>query len=417
MSASFPAHTWHSNRRFAAVSRTIYTNMIASLIATWHWLVAFLHSMFLRYAGPVILLDTGRKVRLGRQIAEGGFSFVFEATDAQDTSSPDVVHRYALKRIRCGDTEILESCRHEARVHRAIRHPNVMPLLGMAITVDRQNRDASLCYMLFPYYPWSLRQQVNQRVFHSKSRRPDVAPWKELDVLEIVYGIVHGTRALHEAGFSHRDIKPENVLLPENRTSRSFSSKENTWQPVLMDFGSAGPLRQSLRNRNDVLMLAENASMHTTMPYRPPELLEGAVRVGDEDIDFAAVDVWSVGCTLFAILFGASPLESEFNQRDGSLRVVDCTQLSILKPVPMPPLQLSCGSWYSADILTLVVDMLVQDRHARPTLATVTSRLEQLIESKGGKVPISYDSSPYVDNDNVDDNDGVALIQGNHSFV
>ena len=61
---------------------------------------------------------------------------------------------YALKQIRCGDKETLDLCRQEASVHRKLcgsqGHPNIMPLLGLAIMDDKNNPNARVCYMLFP---------------------------------------------------------------------------------------------------------------------------------------------------------------------------------------------------------------------------------------------------------------------------
>ena len=116
-----------------------------------HWLWKKLERMIRRKTGTVIPLDTGRRVTLGKQIAEGGFSYVFEAFDCENTL-------YALKRIHYGpDTERLAACRQEAAVHRAVKnHPNLLPLLGMSITEH-------CCYMLFPYAPVSLRDTVNRR--------------------------------------------------------------------------------------------------------------------------------------------------------------------------------------------------------------------------------------------------------------
>lgn len=57
-----------------------------------------------------------RKVYLGKKIADGGFSVVFKA---RDYHSDDKKPCFALKRIVCGDNEMVEKCREEARVHQA----------------------------------------------------------------------------------------------------------------------------------------------------------------------------------------------------------------------------------------------------------------------------------------------------------
>lgn len=351
------------------------------VVKIWRWILSCLSSLIPR-SSRLVTFDTGRKVRIQRQIAEGGFSYVFEAQD-------DAGRKYAVKRIYLGDPETLQACRNEAGLHRSVRHRNLMPLLGM--TLEERN---TICYMLFPYVPHSLRAEVNRRFFSSTS---PANPWLEVKALEIFLGILHGVAALHETNHSHRDLKLENVLLMENKT------------PIIMDFGSAGPLVQPIQTRKDVLQLQEDAASHTTFPYRPPELLEGGVRAGDTDVDFRAVDVWSLGCTLFAILYGASPFECEFVRTSG-IRIVDCTSLRILGDLPKMPEELQ--QWYSAETMELIKRMLTQDRMQRPSLEQVIANVERLIEQQGGRV---RPSSATGGGD--DDDAHMQALLGNRGFV
>jgi len=161
---------------------------------------------------------------MGRQIAEGGFSYVFEAfpvgnnsnsgtgggggrrrtasrmlltqrssstltsadstTNSKDGNGRMMLMKYALKRINCSDHEIIQACRHEAGVHRSLpsQHPNLLELLGLKFdnisstcssssssSVSSSSHDPhhhneyNLCYMLFPYIPNSLRGEVTNR--------------------------------------------------------------------------------------------------------------------------------------------------------------------------------------------------------------------------------------------------------------
>jgi serine/threonine kinase 16 len=56
------------------------------------------------------------------------------------------------------------------------------------------------------------------------------------------------------------------------------------------------------------------------MPYRAPELFE--VKTGT-NID-TKVDIWSLGCTLYACLVGKSPFEMRSDETGGSLSI--CVQ-------------------------------------------------------------------------------------------
>jgi len=75
--------------------------------------------------------------------------------------------------------------------------------------------------------------------------------------------------------------------------------------PVLMDFGSLVRARKHITTRQQALELQDTAAEQSTMPYRAPELFD--VKTGSTITE--KVDVWSVGCTLFALLYGYSPFE------------------------------------------------------------------------------------------------------------
>jgi serine/threonine kinase 16 len=75
--------------------------------------------------------------------------------------------------------------------------------------------------------------------------------------------------------------------------------------PVLMDFGSMVRARKHIATRQQALELQDLAAEQSTMPYRAPELFD----VKTDSIITEKVDVWSLGCTLFALLYGYSPFE------------------------------------------------------------------------------------------------------------
>lgn len=88
--------------------------------------------------------------------------------------------------------------------------------------------------------------------------------------------------------------------------------------PVLMDFGSCKPARQSIITRSDAYVVPPNhrltvslrvqdeAAEHSTMPYRAPELFDTPTNSFLDE----KVDIWSLGCTIYAMLYGHSPFET-----------------------------------------------------------------------------------------------------------
>lgn len=87
--------------------------------------------------------------------------------------------------------------------------------------------------------------------------------------------------------------------------------------PILMDLGSLAPSPTVINSRPLALAVQDIAAQHSTMPYRAPELFD--VKTGSV-ID-TKVDIWSLGCTLYACLTGKSPFEARSEETGGSLSI------------------------------------------------------------------------------------------------
>lgn len=87
--------------------------------------------------------------------------------------------------------------------------------------------------------------------------------------------------------------------------------------PILMDLGSLAPSPTPITSRSLALQIQDTAAEHSTMPYRAPELFD--VKTGSV-ID-TKVDIWSLGCTLYACLVGKSPFEARSDETGGSLSI------------------------------------------------------------------------------------------------
>lgn len=85
--------------------------------------------------------------------------------------------------------------------------------------------------------------------------------------------------------------------------------------PILMDLGSLAPSPTPITSRALALQIQDQAAEHSTMPYRAPELFD--VKTGST-VD-TKVDIWSLGCTLYACLVGKSPFEARSEETGGSL--------------------------------------------------------------------------------------------------
>ena len=125
-------------------------------------------------------------------------------------------------------------------------------------------------------------------------------PLMEGEVMASQEGVGDGERR----AYAHRDIKPGNIMISDTGT-----------QPVVMDLGSMAPSPTPITSRAMALQVQDQAAEHSTMPYRAPELFD--VKTGTT-ID-GKVDIWSLGCTLYACLVGKSPFEARSEETGGSL--------------------------------------------------------------------------------------------------
>ena len=92
----------------------IYALLTFYIKSWWYWILSILTKR------GIIRFDNGKSVRIVRQIAEGGFSVVFEAIEIDTFPTKKRFYenkRYALKRVLCADNEAINKCREEASIH------------------------------------------------------------------------------------------------------------------------------------------------------------------------------------------------------------------------------------------------------------------------------------------------------------
>ena len=106
--------------------------------------------------------------------------------------------------------------------------------------------------------------------------------------------------------YAHRDIKPGNIMVDDDGET-----------PILMDLGSLAPSPTAITSRSLALAVQDTAAEHSTMPYRAPELFD--VKTGS--VVDSKVDIWSLGCTMYACLVGKSPFEARSDETGGSLSI------------------------------------------------------------------------------------------------
>ncbi|XP_028920192.1 serine/threonine-protein kinase 16 [Ornithorhynchus anatinus] len=270
-----------------------------------------------------------------QKLGEGGFSFVDLVEGLQDGRF------YALKRIVCHERQDREDAQHEADMHRLFQHPNILPLEAYCLVERGPKHEA---WLLLPFLKggtlWSEVEGLRDRgSFLSEER-----------ILFLLLGICRGLEAIHAQGYAHRDLKPTNILLGE------------TGQPVLMDLGSMNRARIQVDDSRQALALQDWAAQRCTISYRAPELFcVQSRRVVDE-----RADVWSLGCVLYAMMFGEGPFDAVFQKGDS-------VALAVQSPLDVPR-----TPRYSPPLRRLLSSMMTVDPQARPHVPPLLAQLEAL---------------------------------------
>lgn len=116
---------------------------------------------------------------------------------------------------------------------------------------------------------------------------------KDRDAAKLFAQLISGVRYLHAKRIVHRDLKLENLLLDRNRNV------------IITDFGFA--------NRFGIAPEDELMATSCGSPcYAAPELV-----VQDGRYVGSAVDVWSCGVILYAMLAGYLPFDDDPSNPDG----------------------------------------------------------------------------------------------------
>ncbi|CAB1101595.1 unnamed protein product [Ectocarpus sp. CCAP 1310/34] len=194
------------------------------------------------------------------ELGRGAHGTVYRAL-VLGTSDSIAVKQILMTRMQKSELQVAEN---EIGVLRRLRHPNVVPFLGVQRVGDHLN--------IFLEYMdgGSLRRRLDRE-----------GPMCERQTAVVTRKVLCGLAYLHSNNITHRDIKGANVLLSKKGAVK------------LADFGTSKPMDQD----------SVVSGLKGTPNWMAPEVIKNQLLPGG----WLQADVWSVGCTVVEMLTGKMP--------------------------------------------------------------------------------------------------------------
>ncbi|KAI5850085.1 kinase-like domain-containing protein [Tricharina praecox] len=245
-------------------------------------------------------LQTVGNYHVGRLIGKGSFGKVYLATHKLTNGS-----KVVLKSAQKDDANLAREIHH----HRQLLHPHITRLYEVIVT-------ETLVWLVLEYCP-------GDELFNYLIKNGRLSTQKTKRIFTQLVGAVS---YVHLNNCVHRDLKLENIMLDKAENVK------------LCDFGFTREYE-----RNKLLQ-----TFCGTVCYSAPEMLKG------ERYMAYAVDVWSLGVILYALLCGELPFDEDVESE---------TKLKILNDEPKYPDDIP------DDAVSLLKAMLQKKPSLRPTLS------------------------------------------------
>ncbi|KAJ8085534.1 hypothetical protein PM082_004352 [Marasmius tenuissimus] len=199
-------------------------------------------------------------------VAAGGFGDVWKGTIGH---SSEVVCLKVVRVYLNSDMQKLSiEYQREAILWRQMKHPNLLPLLG----IYQLEHTDELCMIS----PWM--ENGNLVEFMKATKREDI------DHYVLVHDVASGLAYLHSEKIVHGDLKGVNVLIT------------GSLRACIADFGLS-----RIADTQGLIVTTSTTRPAGTMRWLAPELLSGSERPSKES------DVYSFGCVCYEIFTGLLP--------------------------------------------------------------------------------------------------------------
>lgn len=201
---------------------------------------------------PSILINGDDEYHVGRFLGNGAYSDCYEILQNYNRLAAKIIPSKKIKKRSSTEREI--------RIHKELRHPNIISLYtsfeykGNIIMIMELGPSKTLDIIIKTEYILS-----------------------EKIIRKYLIEILEGIKYIHSKSIIHRDVKPGNILVGD--------------VIKLCDFGMA-------------IQPGDKLNICGTPNYISPEVL-------NEQEQTSAIDMWSLGATIFIMTFGKAPFETK----------------------------------------------------------------------------------------------------------
>lgn len=276
--------------------------------------------------------------RLDKIITAGSTGFLFKATDTEKSRTAAVK---VLSPDRTSTEEEKERFVRAMKTMLPIKHPNIVSLWNAG-------KNGPFCWAAMEYIDCESMTEVIHRIGIE-----GMLDWR--DVWRVGIDIGRALEKAYSEKVIHRNVTPANIL-------RRKSDKTCLLGDLMLAKALEGALSKQVTSPGQLL---------GELPYLPPE------RTRDQSVVDTRSDIYGLGATMYALLAGKPPFES-----DSTSELVRMIREDV--PEPLKKFQLAVNDLFGAVVLKMI-SKRPDDRYDNPS--QMLAELERVGKYQGLSLP------------------------------